>query len=63
MPIACLQTNLTDTAACLEVYDRLAYGGTAHAPKPSRDGDPSDRAAVARALREAVGQGKGQGNE
>jgi len=29
----------------------------------TRDGDPSDRAAVARALREAVGQGKGQGNE
>lgn len=31
IPIACLQTGLTDSVACREVYDRLAYGGTAHA--------------------------------
>lgn len=29
----------------------------------TRDGDPSDRAAVARALRVAVGEGRGQGDE
>lgn len=28
-----LRTELTDPAECLEVYDRLAYGGTPHEPK------------------------------
>lgn len=30
MPIATLITNIEDPEACREVYDRLAYGGTAH---------------------------------
>jgi len=29
----CLETNLEDEAMLREVYDRLAYGGTPHAPK------------------------------
>lgn len=29
-----LETCLDDEAECLEVYDRLAYGGTPHEPKP-----------------------------
>jgi hypothetical protein len=29
----CLQTRLTDLGEIREVYDRLAYGGTAHEPK------------------------------
>lgn len=28
-----LETHLSDTAALEEIYDRLAYGGTAHEPK------------------------------
>lgn len=32
-PFAALQTQISDEAQCREVYDRLAYGGTAHAPK------------------------------
>jgi len=29
----CAETNITDKVQLLEVYDRLAYGGTAHEPK------------------------------
>ena len=32
-PIACLQTSLTREADCLTIYERLAYGGTAHEPQ------------------------------
>lgn len=32
-PITQLQTCLNTEAECLDVYDRLAYGGTAHKPK------------------------------
>lgn len=30
----CMMTNLEDEAQLREVYDRLAYGGTPHEPKP-----------------------------
>lgn len=29
----CMETNINDEAELLEVYDRLAYGGTPHEPK------------------------------
>lgn len=32
-----LETHLTDEAALRDVYDRLAYGGTAHEPRNSKD--------------------------
>ena len=32
----CMMTNLEDEAMLREVYDRLAYGGTPHEPKPAR---------------------------
>lgn len=30
----CLKTNIADEAQLRDVYDRLAYGGTPHEPKP-----------------------------
>ena len=33
----CMMTNIEDEAQLREVYDRLAYGGTAHEPKPPKD--------------------------
>jgi hypothetical protein len=36
-PFPCLETNIDDEDKLREVYDRLAYGGTAHEPKPSVD--------------------------
>jgi len=35
-PFACELTGMADVAACVDVYDRLAYGGTPH------DGDEDD---------------------
>jgi len=32
-PFIAYRTNTSDIAECMEVYDRLAYGGTAHEPK------------------------------
>jgi hypothetical protein len=32
-PMSCSETNIEDLAKLEEIYDRLAYGGTAHAPK------------------------------
>ena len=32
-PFACELTSMEDVASCVEVYDRLAYGGTPHAPR------------------------------
>lgn len=34
-PFACLETNIDDATRLEEVYDRLAYGGTAHEKKGS----------------------------
>lgn len=34
-PIGALLTRLTDEAQCRLIYDRLAYGGTPHSPKPA----------------------------
>lgn len=33
IPVSCLETAITDLEQLKEVYDRLAYGGTAHEPK------------------------------
>lgn len=33
IPVSCLETSLTDLEQIKDVYDRLAYGGTAHEPK------------------------------
>ncbi|AFU88135.1 DUF262 protein [Caulobacter phage CcrColossus] len=33
IPMSCLETQITDLAELEEVYNRLAYGGTAHEPK------------------------------
>lgn len=41
IPFSALETHLTDTAAIEEVYDRLAYGGTPHEPKPYPLTNPS----------------------
>lgn len=32
-PFHCLETELRDEGLLLEIYDRLAYGGTPHSPK------------------------------
>jgi hypothetical protein len=37
-PLAELETKFTDYATCLEVYERLAYGGTPHGPVPAAPG-------------------------
>lgn len=36
-------TQLEDPAACLRVYNRLAYGGTAHDPLPEAEGPTGPR--------------------
>ena len=50
-PVAQLQTRLTSKEDCQDVYNRLAYGGTSHAPQegkpwrpccPSRLNEPHD---------------------
>lgn len=33
IPVSCLETSLIDLDQIRDVYDRLAYGGTAHEPK------------------------------
>lgn len=40
-PFPAYRTNTDDIAACAEIYDRLAYGGTAHEPKALLTPEPS----------------------
>lgn len=45
IPMSAMETQIEDEAQLLEIYDRLAYGGTAHAPKkPAVVEDVSEKA-------------------
>jgi hypothetical protein len=41
--IPLIETSISSEALCHDVYNRLTYGGTAHAPKPAQD-DEADAA-------------------
>ncbi len=47
IPFTAMETRLDDEAACLDVYERLAYGGTPHQPKDKvEEVDPGEELAA-----------------